>query len=256
MHRLTRAGRVLGAAMAAAALAFPALAQNDDPVQKPDLVRAFSIWDLKLGAAVASIPEMDVVEVACGTNGGPPSVALAHFSDYAKCVAEPSGLREIHFSYDDEADYIAKALESEYRALQPGTSVYAHPVVLSVLVDDKGIIEGYRIITDDKAAEHDRRAAVSLASNFKARFSAWKLDCQKIAPRDGENPVGSIFIHDLCTATSIDKTQLLRLESSYLRKKGEGVNPDTQLIDKSFYQSTTRLEVVQVPFQPAPAPRG
>ncbi|RYE53283.1 MAG: hypothetical protein EOP20_13635, partial [Hyphomicrobiales bacterium] len=82
----------------------------------PALAPVYSIWDVKLGEPVSQIPAMEVVDVSCGTNGGPPSMSLAgQFADFAKCPAEPSGLHEVYFENDDEIDYIAKAQEAEYK---------------------------------------------------------------------------------------------------------------------------------------------
>src|SRR6185295_15493140 len=66
------------------------------------------VWDLKLGAAVANLPD-DFTDYACGTNGGPPSIALTAWRDYTRCRPEPNGLREVYFRYDDELEYWAKA---------------------------------------------------------------------------------------------------------------------------------------------------
>lgn len=222
----------------------------------------FTIWDVKLGQSVSQIPDPDVVNVSCGTNGGPPSLPLKNFLDFAKCPAEPSGLHEVHFEYDDEQAYIAKALELEYRYLQAGTSVYAHPVNLSVLIDDKGIARGIRIVTDDRASLHDRRAAYTLETNLTARFGSWSPNCQQIPPGGGEESIGNIFVHDICTATDPQTGEHLRIEARYLRLKGQvAIDPVTQQVQRENFVSTTRFELVQAPYQPstnyaasAPAP--
>ena len=216
------------------------------------LVPAFSIWDAKLGTPVTDIPAMDVVDIACGTNGGPPSTTLRSFANFKSCPAEPSGLREIYFENDDEMDYIAKADEAEYKFLQGGTSIYAHPVVISVLVDDAGVIRGIRIVTDERVSIGERRIAVTLARNLKGRYGSWKLDCADIPLRPGENPVGNQFEHELCTGEDADLGQRMRLEASYLRKKGqEAFNTYTQQINAGYFQSQTRLEVVELPYEPS-----
>lgn len=216
----------------------------------------FSIWDVPLGQPVTAVPDSAAAIIACGTNGGPVSIQLKSFGDWAQCTPEASGLREIAFTYDDEKDYIARALELEYRALAGGTSVYAHPVVVSILVDDKGVSQGIRIVTDDHASDHDRRVAVVLSKNFQARFGPWNLDCQDIPMREGEQKVGSEFIHQRCTGTNPDGGgQTVLIEGSYLRKKGqEGLSRDTQQVNKGYYQSETRMELVNPPYLPFEAP--
>lgn len=243
---------VLAVAAAGAAVATPAIAQNPGVSITP----AFSIWDVKLGQPVSQIPDPQVVNVSCGTNGGPPSTPLKSVNDSAKCPPEASGLREVYFQYDDEQDYIAKALDLEYRVLQGGTSIYAHPVIVSALVDDKGFVRGIRITTDDRASAFDRRSGVSLATNLKTRFDDWKLDCQKVPPKEGEAGLGQHFIHDLCTGEDPALGERVRIEGTYLRRKGQApINRETQTVTPNNFESKTRFELVQIPYQPA-APAG
>lgn len=244
-------GRSAGFVLALCLLGvMPARAQFD-----PDLVPVFSIWDVKIGQPAAQIPDMEVVDVSCGTNGGPPAQAIGSFAKFAQCKAEPSGLHEVYFANDDEIDYIAKALESEYKVLQGGTSIYAHPVIVSVLIDDGGMVRGIRIVTDERASLRERRVAVTLARNLRGRYSSWTPNCQDIPLRPGENAVGNQFEHELCTAENPTLGQRMRLESSYLRKKGqEALNIETQQINAGYFQSQTRLEVVEMPYEPAQPP--
>lgn len=219
----------------------------------PQLVPAFSIWDVRIGEPVSLIPDMEVVDIACGTNGGPPSQFIGSFANFAQCPAEISGLHEIYFANDDELDYIARALESEYKVFQGGTSIYAHPVVISVLVDDGGIVRGIRVVTDERASLRERRVAVTLGRNLRERYSRWDLQCEDIPLRPGENPVGNQFEHELCTGHSQNRN--VRIESSYLRKKGqEAINLETQQVNAGYFQSQTRLEVVEDQYEPAKPP--
>jgi hypothetical protein len=213
---------------------------------------SFTSWDVKLGQPVTQIPDQLVVNTACGTNGGPVSLPLKNFLEFAKCPAESSGLHEVHFEYDDEQTYVAKALDLEYRYLQAGTSVYAHPVNVSVLVDDKGIARGIRIITDDTASIHDRRGAYQLEDNLKGRYQSWKLDCQKIPPADGEQDAGGVFVHDVCTGTDPESGDQMRMEARYLRRKGQvAIDPLTRQIQRDNFVSTTRFELVQASYKPS-----
>jgi hypothetical protein len=213
----------------------------------------FDIWDVQIGQPVTAVSDSVAAIIACGTNGGPTSIELKSFGDWEKCTPEPTGLREIAFTYDDEQDYIARALELEFRALAGGTSMYAHPVVVSMLVDDNGVTQGIRVITDDRANDRDRRMAVVLSKNLQARFSPWNLQCREIPMKEGEQPVGSTFIHDSCTGTNPDGSgQRVLIEGSYLRKKGqEGLNLDTQQVNTGYWESKTRMEVLNPPYSPS-----
>ena len=215
----------------------------------------YAIWDVVLGQPISQIPEVKVSEQACGTNGGPPSMILAAFEDFAQCSPEPSGLIEVTFFYDDEQDYIARALELEYKFLKGGTSIFAHPVLVSVLVDTGGIVQGIRIVTDNRISDRERRTAVTLIRNFKARYTHWALDCSDVPMQDGEQPIGNQFIHEFCEGTSPDGTTRIAIDASYLRKKGqEAVNLETQVVNKGYFQSQTRFEQVLAPYVPGMAP--
>jgi hypothetical protein len=220
-----------------------ALAQETRSPLEP----VFSIWDVTIGGPVAELPDKDVNDISCGTNGGPPSLRLESFADFATCPPEASGLREVYFIYDDELDYIARALENEYRVMQGGTSVFAHPVIVSVLVDEGGIVRGIRIVTDDRASTDDRRTAASLGRNFKARFGPYNLVCEDLPPEDGQQPLGRQFLHEICEGTSPEGDLRVRFESTYFRKRGqEALDRETQLPNADYFESTTRLDLVQV----------
>ena len=215
----------------------------------------YSIWQVVLGHPVADLPEASVSETSCGTNGGPPAQPLADFDDFATCPPEPSGLHEVAFTYDDEQDFIALALELEYKFLKGGTSIFAHPVVVSVLVDASGVVQGRRIVTDDRISDRERRTAVTLIRNFRARYSHWALTCADLPMRDGEQAVGNQFIHELCQGTAPDAATRITIDASYLRKKGQqAVNLETQAVNSGYFQSQTRYEEVLAPFTPSEAP--
>lgn len=208
----------------------------------------YSIWDVNLGQPVSQVPDNEVGEIACGTDGGPTGRTLASFEDFMTCQPEASGLREVEFNYDDEQDYIAKALESEFKFLQGGTSVYAHPVVVSLLVDPEGVVQGRRIFTDNRVSDLVRRTAFTLINNFKARYSEWSLDCADIPMKEGEQPVGNQFVHELCTGESPDGSTLIEIEASYLRKRGQrAVNLETQEVNTGYFESQARIEEVLSP---------
>lgn len=215
----------------------------------------YSIWDVILGHQISQISDADVGEIACGTNGGPFGQPLTSFGDYMTCTPEGSGLREVAFNYDDEQDYIARALEMEYKVLQGGTSVFAHPVNVSVLVDTDGIVQGRRIVTDDRIGDYERRTAFTLIRNFKARYGEWVLDCADIPMRDGEQPVGNQFVHERCSGRSPDGQTLIAIEASYLRKKGQlGRDRESQAVNTGYFESQTRYEEVLSPYTPAVTP--
>ena len=228
-------------------LVFPAQASfaqmRVDPV--------YSIWEVRLGEPVTQVSDAEVSDIACGTAGGPMGRVLPSFRDFMDCQPEETGLREVAFSYDDEQDYIARALESEYRVLQGGTSVFAHPVIVSILIDEDGIAQGRRIFTDDRIGDYERRTAFTLIRNFKARFSDWSLTCKEIPMQEGEQPVGNQFFHEQCVGRSPNGATSIVIAASFLRKKGQrGLNLETQQVNTGYFESQTRYEEMLSPYMP------
>lgn len=214
----------------------------------------YSIWDANFGEHVSQVPDAAVGEIACGTNGGPPGQVLVSFTDFLTCQPEESGLREVVFSYDDEQDYIALALDAEYKFLHGGTSVFAHPVIVSLLIDPDGIVQGRRIFTDDRISDRARRTAVTLMRNFKARYGDWSLNCSDIPMKEGEQPVGDLFVHELCTGQAPDGGTRIAIRATLLRKKGQrGVNRETRQVNTGYFESQTRYEEVLPPYDPVAA---
>lgn len=228
-------------------LAAPALAQEKI---KP----VYSIWDVQLGQPLTQAKDGDVGAIACGTDGGPPGQELKSFSQYTMCTPEASGLREVYFTYDDEQDYITLALEVAYQFLKGGTSVFAQPVIVSLLVDEAGIVQGRRIVTDNRTSDADRRNAYTMINNFRARYGEWSLNCRDVPMQEGEQPVGKLFVHEVCTGQSPDRLTRIAFEASYLRKKGQrALSQETQQVNKGYFESQTRYEEVLVPYEPKTA---
>ena len=78
--------------------------------QADDRPTRLNVWDIKIGEAAAKIPD-GFINYACGTNGGPPSLPIANFTEFRKCRPDANGLHEVYFEYDDELEYRARALE-------------------------------------------------------------------------------------------------------------------------------------------------
>jgi hypothetical protein len=209
----------------------------------------FAIFDVQLGQPLSHIPQEEIVETACGTNGGPPGRPLVSLEEYTKCKPEASGLREVYFQYDDELEYWAKANELRVEAqLYAGTSVYAHPAIVSVLVDEAGIVQGIRIVTDPRAELRQRNLAVALRRFLLNRYGdGW--DCMDRDPSGGETAFGGTYVNQACAIAGHEDGNLY-LEAHYFRKKGQTqFNRSTREVNSSYFESSTRLEVMNPPFR-------
>jgi hypothetical protein len=235
---------------AACALAAPAAAQTQ-PAGRA------TIWDLKLGAAVAELPPPEAFRAfACGSNGGAPRAPLTGWAGFRRCPAEADGLREVYFEYDDELEYIARARDDERGISRwAGTHEVTFPVIVSALFDDGGVLRGIRMATDarpehrndiSEANRKKRDEAYTLAAVMASRFNVDPVrDCEVFPPAEGETPVGALFIKRVCARTDGDRRIVIR--ASLYRKPGQsGYNPQlpTQLTQGQF-ESTARIEIYQ-----------
>src|SRR5262249_15441324 len=141
--------------------------------QEGGSLRRATIWDLKLGQPIAAQPSPDEFRgFACGSNGGAPRAQLKGWSEFARCRAEPDGLHEVYFEYDDELEYIARARDIDREITRwAGTTEVAFPVVVSALFHDAGLLKGIRLVTDPRP-EH--RNDITEA-DLRKRVDAYQL---------------------------------------------------------------------------------
>ena len=223
-------------------------------------LRRATVWDLKLGQPIASQPRAEEFRsFACGSNGGPPRQRLAGWNEFARCKAEPSGLHEVYFEYDDELEYIARAKDLEMNiARWAGTTEVMFPVVVSALFNANGVLEGIRIVTDPRADYQDHITQ----ANLRKRADAYLLggiiagrygidsarDCRSLPIAEGESAVGALFIKQSCEMNDGANGRRIALRANFFRKPGQsGVNPhlSTQLTQGQF-ESSARVEILRL----------
>jgi hypothetical protein len=204
------------------------------------------IWDVPLGTALSDLPDEEFVDPACGTNGGPPGLRLGSFEEFAKCRPESSGLREIWFRYDDEAEYVARAArDPDAVARSNAMLLIGQPVTLSLLADSNGRVQGYRIFTDPRADPEVRKEAYSIAVALKARFGLGGWECEALPQAEGESPIDGVFVKERCRETA--DLEKVTLETRHYYKPGQSVSdPNTGLATVNQFESSARLEVVAI----------
>jgi hypothetical protein len=202
------------------------------------------VHGLKLGLSAASMTMDTWGELACGSNGGPPRQKLGAWSEFSKCPPEVSGLREITARFDDEDDYIGKAIDDPlYAAQRTGTRVAGHPVILSALFDDRGMLRGIRMISDPRATPLERRMARLLGLAVINHYGPAGWACTDIAPAEGETPVGGVFIKQRCTKTTPERA--MTVETHFLRKPGQhDIDPETHDYTQGQFESWARFELL------------
>ena len=236
----TRPPRAMCRAAAVAALALVAAVSVAGAQTRPD---PGEIHGLKLGLDAGKISLDGFGEFACGSNGGPPRARLDGFADFAKCKAEPSGLHEVYARFDDEEEYIGKAIDDDQYTHNIGTRVAGHPVILSVLFDDGGILRGIRFVTDPRAAPGERRMAHLLLIAAINRYGPDGWSCVDEPLAAGETPVGGVSIKKRCHKATAERD--LTVAAHFLRKPGQS---DTDQATGDYrpgqYESWTRFELI------------
>ena len=140
------------AALAGALLAAPAGAA-EDPLQG-------DLRDLRVGMRVAELPAEGYVDLACGGGSG---VSLASWAEFERCPQDAAGLHEVTFAY-------AKSPLAELGDRWEGTKVAGHPVIPSLLIDDAGVVQGIRIVTDPDARMYLKKKAFLFGIRVMGRY--------------------------------------------------------------------------------------
>jgi hypothetical protein len=170
--------------------------------------------DLRVGMSIAAIPAGEYVDLSCvGTHDR----TLVGWSDFRKCPSDSTGLRSVGFRFNDRLNDLAQVNE-KYQ----GTKVAGHPVVLTLLIDEGGTIDGLRIDTDPQARLFWRKKAHLLALVVKSRYGEEGWECHDIEPSGGETAVGGLFIKKQCE--KIAGHRRLQLDQRLYRRPGQSMN--------------------------------
>lgn len=238
--------RRLGARYALGAIAVFAVFAVLPSARAQNVASRLDVWDIELGVHVSRLPVRQFQDYACGTDGGPPGRRLASWTEFERCDAEPDGLYEIHFRYDDELEYRARAIRALGQVERfEGTKVFGRPVIVSLLVAEDGIVDGLRIISDPRANLIQRQEAYTLRNILRSRFNSKGWTCADEEPNERLQPIGRIFINQRCEKEVAGK--FLTIETHYYRKRGQrAFDPATQVLTPGRFESSARFEMRRV----------
>jgi hypothetical protein len=227
------------------------------PAAQAQELRRATIWDLKLGQPATAQPSPEQFRgFACGSNGGPPRRPISGWSDYKLCQAEPNGLHEVYFEYDDEYEYVARARDLQREVARwAGTTEARFPVIVSALFSDDGILKAVRMVSDPRPDHRDdtndadlktREQSYLLGAIMASRFGIEAVrDCVQRPPANGESSVGDVFIKQSCERVDAAGRRKIVLRVNFFRRPGQSaVNPQmpSQLTSGQF-ESSTRVEI-------------
>jgi hypothetical protein len=179
------------AALACALLAEPAGAA-EDPLQG-------DLRDLRVGMTVAELPVEGYVDLACGGGSG---ASLASWAEFKRCPQDAGGLHEVTFAY-------AESPLAELGDRWEGTKVAGHPVIPSLLIDDAGVVQGIRVVTDPDARMYLKKKAFLLGIRVMGRYGRDGWTCTEAEPGAGRAPVGGMFIDRHCEKVFHDRRLIL-----------------------------------------------
>jgi hypothetical protein len=206
--------------LATAVLGGP-LAAAEDPEQG-------DLRDLRVGMSVAELPAEGYVDRACGSDGGAPGTALASWTEFARCPPDAAGLHEVTFAY-------AASPLAEVGDRWEGTKVAGHPVIPSLLIDGRGVVQGIRIVTDPDTRMYLKKKAFLLGVRVMGRYGRDGWTCTEAAPGAGRAPVGGLFIDRRCEKIFHDR-RLILATALYRTAEQQGQE----------FTGATRLEIFKV----------
>lgn len=203
--------RVAAAALLALFVAAPARAEEAD------------LRDFRVGMPASELPAEGYTGFACvGAQGG-----VQGWQDYGQCPADAAGLHALRFSYQEGSNELA-FLNDTFE----GTKVGGHPVLLTLLISDAGVVEGLRIETDPAARLNRRKKAYLLGELAKARYGEADWTCSEAQPGTGEEPVGGTFLREHCEKAT--PTRHYVLDRQMFHRVGA---------DQRGFVNATRLEI-------------
>jgi hypothetical protein len=217
-----------------------------------------TVWDLKIGTKAENMPAwIEFKGYACGSNGGPPLFQLKGWQEYVRCRADEKGLHEVYFEYDDEEEYIARAMEDVRIGRVVGTADNSYPLMLSALFDDAGVLKALRLITDPrqdfradnfyatlKTRDQHHLYGPFLSARFNMNIAS---DCVKLPLGPGESPVGDTYTKLDCTRSDAAKGVRYLLQTRYFRKPGQlDRDPVTGNLTNGQFEAYTKAEIWQL----------
>ena len=204
---------------------------------------------LSLRFKAEELPTDGFGEFACGSNGGPPRQTIEDWTEFRKCKPEASGLHEVYVRFDDQDEYVGRAInDATYSTNRRGTRVAGHPVILSGLFDDQGVLRIIRFLSDPRGDATERRMAHMLRLAVINRYDPADWVCRDIPPGEGESPVGSVYINSHCEKAMPERR--LVVDGKFYRKSGQSdIDPVTREYRPGQFESSTRVEIIDPKLQ-------
>lgn len=153
--------------------------------------------DILIGMSITELPAERYKNYSCVSDGK----TLDSLNDFKLCPSGDNGLYEVGLEFDTTGDERARTNEK-----LRGTKIVGHPVIVSILIEQSGLIQGLRAVTDPEARAYIKRQAYLLSRRFKSRYGGSNWECLEKKPEDeGNKPIGKMFIDHHCKKVLDDK---------------------------------------------------
>lgn len=183
-----------------------ASAQSTAPSTEPtNDLRTFHV-----GMTVPELPAHGYLDFTCD---GKPGQSLPGWSAYTSCPADPHGLHDVDFRYDDAYNPRARVNPSA-----GGTKVGGQPAILTLMIDDHGVVQGLRIATDPHVPPYLHKKAFLFRDQVRQQFGSDGWTCTTGHPTADEEPIADIFIKQHCE--KVTPTRHLYLDTSLYQHPG------------------------------------
>ena len=124
-------------------------------------------------------------------------------------------------------------------------SLAGQPIITSLLIDDAGLVQGYRIVNDPRVEGQTRLNAFGLADLFKG-IAGLGATCTDLPPAEGERPIDDLFVKETCE--KIEDGRIARVEARRFYKAGQfSVGPNENRLTENQFESSARIEVYRAP---------
>ncbi len=168
--------------------------------------RTKELRDISLGMHVSELPAKRYKDFTCG---GPAKVPkkLKSLSEFLECSIDAHNIYQVWLKYDHSDNQW-----SEVGERFSGTKISGHPVNLSVLIDNEGVIQGLQAYTDPNASPFSKRQAYLLSANIKKRYGSSQWECidETEADQGKHKAIGPVYIDQVCSKTIDDKRIIVK----------------------------------------------
>ncbi len=153
------------------------------------------------------------------------------FAEFAQCAVErTTGLHEVWFRYDDEMEYIARARRSDIMIRQyQANSIAGQPIITSLLIDDAGLVQGYRIVNDPRVESRHAARRFRPRRYVQGHCRAWPRLHQSAARRRRTADRG-LVPKEVCEKSADGRANENRspplLQARPIRRRSQRQSPD------------------------------